>query len=172
LANSKKASKKKLPPKKQGKDTQFKPGNQFWKQRSKHGRDKLFASPELMWEAAEEYFEWMDRNPKQKTEAAKAGDRFGEHVKVPTERPYTLQSLCLYLNCNTAYFRQFKKTASADFSTVITRIEEIIYHQKFEGAAIGSFNANIIARDLGLKEKTENIHDLRLGMDAEEEYVD
>ena len=38
-------------------------GNQFWKIRSKHGRDKLFATPELMLEAAMEYFEWCDANP-------------------------------------------------------------------------------------------------------------
>ena len=42
-----------------------------------------------------------------------------------------------------------------DFSSVITRIEQTIYAQKFEGAAVGSFNANIIARDLGLKDKSE-----------------
>jgi hypothetical protein len=30
-----------------------------------------------------------------------------------------------------------------------------MYAQKFEGAASGAFNANIIARDLGLADKTE-----------------
>ncbi|MFC0183379.1 terminase small subunit [Pseudarcicella hirudinis] len=39
------------------------------------------------------------------------------------------------------------------FLEVITRIEEIVYVQKFEGAAVGAFNANIIARDLGLADK-------------------
>jgi hypothetical protein len=38
-------------------------GNQFWKLRSKHGRDTLFESPEKMWEAACEYFQWCDDNP-------------------------------------------------------------------------------------------------------------
>jgi hypothetical protein len=36
-------------------------GNEFWKLRSKHGRDKLFATPELFWQAALEYFQWNDR---------------------------------------------------------------------------------------------------------------
>ena len=31
--------------------------NQFWKLRSKHGRDTLFSSPELLWSAAYEYFD-------------------------------------------------------------------------------------------------------------------
>lgn len=38
---------------------------------------------------------------------------------------------------------------------VTTYVEEIIRTQKFEGAAVGAFNANIIARDLGLSDKKE-----------------
>lgn len=37
--------------------------NQFWKLRSKHGRDTLFSSPEFLWSAACEYFDWCDENP-------------------------------------------------------------------------------------------------------------
>ncbi|WP_347174524.1 hypothetical protein [Parabacteroides goldsteinii] len=37
--------------------------NQFWKLRSKHGRDILFSSPEFLWSAACEYFDWCDENP-------------------------------------------------------------------------------------------------------------
>lgn len=144
-------------------------GNQFWRLRSKHGRDKLFASPELLWDAACEYFEWCDKNPWEKNEAIKSGDLAGTVMKVPTERPYTLTGLCLYLDVTSTYFFDFKeglmdslnndKDADTqkikDFSNIITRIEETIYTQKFEGAAVGAFNANIIARDLGLAEKKE-----------------
>jgi hypothetical protein len=42
-----------------------------------------------------------------------------------------------------------------DFSEVIHAIEEIIRTQKFEGAAVGAFNANIIARDLGMVDKKD-----------------
>ncbi|MDM1294325.1 DNA packaging protein [Sphingobacterium sp. N143] len=134
-------------------------GNQFWKLRSKHGRDKLFGSSNLLWEAATEYFEWCDKNPWLKSEAIKSGDMAGTVMQVPTARPYTLQGLCLFLDCNAAYFRQFKQSLpenEKDFSTVITRIEEVIYNQKFEGATVGAFNANIIARDLGLTDKQEH----------------
>lgn len=34
-------------------------------------------------------------------------------------------------------------------------VETTIYTQKFEGAAVGAFNSNIIARDLGLADKKE-----------------
>lgn len=134
-------------------------GNQFWKLRSKHGRDKLFTSPEMLWKAACEYFQWCDENPWVKNEAVKSGDLAGTIMKVPTSRPYTLTALCLYLGCNTKYFSDFEaslKESEKDFSEVVTRIRETIYSQKFEGAAIGAFNANIIARDLGLSDKQEH----------------
>lgn len=137
-------------------------GNKFWQQRSKHGRDKLFATPELMWEAACGYFEWCDDNPWFKNEAIKSGDMAGTIVSVPTSRPYTIEGLCGYIDCNKVYFNHFENTLtnkkdikSIDFSKVITRIREVIYRQKFEGASIGAFNPSIIARDLGLTDKTD-----------------
>jgi len=131
-------------------------GNQFWKLRSKHGRDKLFASPKLLWEAACEYFNWVDGHPWYNVEGIKSGDAAGTLMKVPTARPYTLTALCLYLGCSENYFREFKRASKEEgFLTVIEQIEQTIYAQKFEGAAVGAFNSNIIARDLGLKDKTE-----------------
>lgn len=141
-------------------------GNQFWKLRSKHGRDKLFASPDLLWEAACEYFEWCENNPFYETKAmtVSAGMNAGSSIElheIPVKRPFTLHGLCLYLNCVTSYFRAFKSTIKEedkDFLTVIEQVEEVIYDQKFSGAASGFFNANIIARDLGLAEKSELKH--------------
>lgn len=156
-------------------------GNQFWKLRSSHGRDKLFETPELLWQAACEYFDWCDRNPLMEVEQAKGvakpvKDKKTGRLKwppnlieLPKMRPYTLHGLCLYLDCNTAYFRSFKSQERAqkeDFSTVIAKIEEIIYNQKFSGAAAGFLNANIIARDLGLQDKVATEHSGGLALEA------
>jgi len=134
-------------------------GNQFWKLRSKHGRDKLFETPELMWEAACEYFQWCEENPFYKSEAKVVSgyrnDGSVEIAELPQMRPFTIQGLCRYLNCNTKYFNDFKDAGHKDFSEVLTRIMDIIYEQKFSGAASGFFNANIIARDLGLADKKD-----------------
>lgn len=123
--------------------------NQFWKQRSKHGREKIFSSPKILWEACCEYFEATDARKWMRTEF---NGKDAVECKIPTETPYTLTGLCLFLDVNTKYFNQFDSKCSEDFSNVLTRVREIIYTQKFEGAAVGAFNANIIARDLGLKE--------------------
>jgi hypothetical protein len=145
-------------------------GNQFWKQRASHGREMLFQSPTLLWEAACEYFEWCVDNPIVDPRS------FGGKQKI--QRPFTMQGLCLYLNCNTAYFRQFKAALDEnekDYSTVITCIEETVYQQKFENAAIGVYNTNIIARDLGLIDKQDIKKDLNvngvfeIGFDDEED---
>lgn len=133
----------------------FPHGNQFWKQRAKHGRDKLFETPELLWEAACEYFEWCDNNPLIEIDF-KGKD--AQKVELPKMRPYTLHGLALYINASTSYWREFRKNKnlSSDFLSVINKVEEIIYNQKFSGAAAGFLNPNIIARDLGLVDKKEN----------------
>lgn len=134
-------------------------GNQFWKQRSKHGRDKLFESSTKLWNAACEYFAWCDDNPWMKVDF-KGKD--ADEVHIPTARPYSISGLCLYLNCNSAFFRQFKKSlkkTDKDFSTVISRIEDTIATQQFEGATVGAYNANIISRTLGLADNQNIKHD-------------
>lgn len=134
----------------------FEKGNQFWKLRSKHGRDKLFTTPELLWEAACEYFQWCDDNPLQEEKLFHYQGVISRDSS-DKMRAYTLVGLCLYLNCNQKYFCNFEDNNknSDDFSDIITRIRETIYKQKFEGAAADLLNANIIARDLGLSDKQE-----------------
>lgn len=140
--------------------------NQFWKLRAKHGRDKLFSSPDVLWEAACEYFEWCENNPLLEAEQAKGSakpvrnKKTGRYtfppnlVHIPKMRAFTWEGLELYLDVYS--LRDYKtKEEYKDFSQVITRIEHIIYNQKFTGAASGFLNPNIIARDLGLKEKSE-----------------
>jgi hypothetical protein len=131
--------------------------NQFWKLRNKHGRDKLFASPSLLWQAACEYFQWCEDNPLYETKGF-AFQGIVTKESFPKMRAMTLSQLCFYLNCSDSYFRAFKSTLQEkdkDFLTVINEIETIIYNQKFQGAAADLLNANIISRDLGLAEHNE-----------------
>lgn len=138
-------------------------GNDFWTKRTKHGRKSIFQKPEVFWKVALEYFAWCQKNPWIKKEAIKSGERAGQLIDIPTERPYTLAGLCIYMNVGTHYLDQFKKSKTAEkdegFSEIITRVEEIIRTQKFEGATVGAFNANIIARDLGLVDKKDHTTD-------------
>jgi hypothetical protein len=149
-------------------------GNQFWKSRSKHGRDKIFNDPQVLAEAANEYFKWCDEHPYLKPEQKKGntiipknfdGDinQLDNIVNIETMRPYTMQGLCLFLHVNTIYFFDFEKglknmedrNLAKDFSNIITCIRETITNQKLEGAMIGAFNPMIVSRIEGLKERTD-----------------
>lgn len=131
--------------------------NQFWKLRAKHGREKIFSDPEILWKCACEYFEATDKR-KWKRKDWVGKDAY--EVEREMDTPYTITGLCLYLGCSYEWWKLQRKREDEGFMPIITRIEEIIYTQKFEGAAVGVFNQNIIARDLGLvdkKELTENV---------------
>lgn len=128
-------------------------GNNFWTLRSKHGRDKEYETPEILWEEIARYFQWCDDNPWVKNEAVKSGDLAGQIISIPTARPYTIGGLCIYLGISQLTWKNYCKRE--DFVGVTTHAEEVIRTQKFEGAAVGAFNANIICRDLGLREKQD-----------------
>lgn len=141
-------------------------GNQFWKKRATHGRNRIFKTPNALWKAACEYFDWSDSTPLEKNEVVKSGDRTGDILVVPVGRPYSLKALCIFLHTNSGFWTQFKsgltesKTLThkqkEDFSSIISQIEEIIYTQKFEGAVVGVFNPSVISRELGLAEKVDS----------------
>tara|TARA_R110000822_G_scaffold18357_5_gene60714 strand:+ start:1021 stop:1470 length:450 start_codon:yes stop_codon:yes gene_type:complete len=131
----------------------------FWKSRSKHGRDKIFSTPEILWQAALEYFQWVEDNPLQKS-IVYQGMALGSEDLM---RAMTVKGLCIFLGVNSKYFNDFNasldltKKKDRDFSEVSILIREIIDTQKFEGASAGLLNSSIIARDLGLADKQESI---------------
>lgn len=132
--------------------------NEFWKFRSKHGRDRLFETADLLWEEACKYFQWTIDNPLYETKGF-AFQGFITKEEFPLMRAMTLDGLCFYLNCSRSWWHLFKGNLvpgfDDDFILVMEAIEKVVYRQKFEGAAAGLLNTNIIARDLGLTDKTE-----------------
>ena len=130
----------------------FLPGNQFWKARTNVGRPRLFASAEALWEACCEYFQWVEDNPLYEM---KAFSYQGEVVQEPVAkmRAMTVSGLCLFLDIDRSTWYDW--ASRDDYSNIVKRVEEVIRDQKFSGAAADLLNANIIARDLGLADKTE-----------------
>lgn len=129
---------------------------------SKRGRKRIFGSPNELWEAAKEYF---DETSSQYYEKNDFKGRDATEVKYKIQRPFLLSGLCLYLGVNVQYFNQFEASIkgrdddeSIEFSSVITRIRQIITSQKIEGALVGAYNHNLTARLEGLSEKKEVKH--------------
>jgi hypothetical protein len=127
-------------------------GNRFWEARSSHGRKPIFGSPEQLWEACTEYFTWVEENPLYEMKAFSFQGVVTQEA-LPKMRAMTLTGLCLFLDISEDTWRLYR--AREDFIEVTTRAEKIIYDQKFSGAAADLLNANIIARDLGLKEQQQ-----------------
>lgn len=124
-------------------------GNRFWEARSSHGRNPKFSSPDDLWTACTEYFEWVVDNPLfEMRPFAYQGDIKQEPVA--KMRAMTLTGLCLFLDISLNTWIDYK--GREDFIHVTTRVEGFIYDQKFSGAAAELLNANIIARDLGLRD--------------------
>jgi hypothetical protein len=125
-------------------------GNQFWKVRAKSGRDKIFKSPENLWEAAEEYFEWVNSTPLWETKVTQyQGVPIDMHT--PKMRAMTIDGLSLFLHISRSTWYEYAE--HKEFSDICGKIESVIKGQKFEGAAADMLNASIIARDLGLVDK-------------------
>lgn len=127
-------------------------GNRFWEARSSHGRKPIFPNPEALWNAACEYFHWNEENP---LIEGKICSYQGVNTieQLPKMRAMSTTALCIFLDIDFTTWKDYQ--SKEDFSQVTTRIEEIIYHQKFTGASADLLNANIIARDLGLREKAD-----------------
>lgn len=127
-------------------------GNEFWKARSKHGRDKIFETPEMLWEACCEYFQWTHDNPLLE-EKLFHFQGVVTRESVSKMRAMTISGLCIFLGISQKTWDVYAKRK--DFLGVTGQVKEIIKTQKFEGAAADMLNANIIARDLGLRDKQD-----------------
>ena len=130
-------------------------GNKFWEMRSTHGRNPIFKNPDDLWDACCQYFDYVHENPLLEDKAF-AFQGVVKHEPVAKMQAMTLRGLLLYLDITRPTWADYKEKEG--FSYVTTRAEDVIYHQKFTGAAADLLNANIIARDLGLQEKQHVDH--------------
>lgn len=142
-------------------------GNQLWKLRTKHGRNRLFSDALALYTEARRYFEWCDKNPRAKAEIVKSKLEWDD-IDVPLKRPYLMTGLGTYLFVSANYFPQVEReltdkldggiiTASeADLLGVIRWIRQTVFNEQLEGALTGQYNALIIARLNGMADTINN----------------
>ena len=129
----------------------FQPGNKLWELRAKDGKEPLY-KPDELWSRAIQYFEWISENPLMETQLFSYQGIVIEK-EVPKMRAMTFQGLELFLDIAHGTWVNYKN--KTDYLTITTRIEKVIYEQKFTGAAATLFHPNIIARDLGLRDNQD-----------------
>lgn len=124
----------------------------FWQRRKQVKNVGLLDNPDELVEAACQYFKWVTEHPLKESMlfhykgAVRAHDR-------NLLRPFTITGLCTFIGVDQTRYREWAKEDK--FKEAVAFINDVIYTQKFEGAAAGLLNANIISRDLGLAEKRE-----------------
>jgi hypothetical protein len=96
----------------------------------------------------------------------------GDSVNRRLERPLTWVGFECYLYdnkiiCNLSSYEANADNSYKDYLPIITRIKRFIEKDQFEGATAGIFNANIIARKLGLADKQDiklDVYDVKLNL--------
>lgn len=119
---------------------------------------KYIETPEKMWELFEAYVKKERENPMYKREYV---GKDGNPVDTPLEVPITFEGFECYLcdigviGSDLGKYCDKNNTSYADYLPIITRIRNNCFTHNYKGAAVGLFNANIVAKKLGLAAKIE-----------------
>lgn len=117
-------------------------------------------TPGMLWRLACAYFEAANADVIIKLDFIKSGPDAGRIIELPTRRPYSLTGFEMYveaygIRARLSDFFTNRDSRYPEFEAVCNRIRAIITQDKFDGAAVGIYNANLMIRDLGLAEKVE-----------------
>lgn len=119
------------------------------------GLKKAIETPEIFLSLFNEWKEWKLKQVITVQVPSKMGPMELEH-----KPPLTWAGFDAWLFENgylvdTEHYRANREGRYEDFVGVIRAINNIMFANKFEGAAVGAFKENIIARELGLSDKKD-----------------
>lgn len=124
------------------------------------GQPKKIESPEKMWSLFMDYKDHELANP------IKRRDYVGKDGRPEDTKMYcalTMEGFSCYL-CDLGIidsvddYVKNKNGLYDAYSPIITRIKNYIYNHNFKGAGVGLLKENLIARQLGIKDKQEIEH--------------
>ena len=119
----------------------------------KSGRPVKY-TPQTLLDKFLEYVAFQDHQPWFKKEVIKSNKTLKWKVaKISVTPPYLFGTFYVFAGITRTTFDEYRNDPK--FSAVTGLIEETMRSQKFEGAAVGVYHANIIAMELGLKQKIE-----------------
>jgi hypothetical protein len=128
----------------------------FWTTRLRPSGPFTSLSPEELRKQAIAYFNWCNANPLKEEKVFSTKDGI-ERVTIGRMRAFTIKGLCGHLGITDRTFENWKKRPEGDEVGDMARaISDIIYTQKFEGAAAEMLNPAFIARDIGLADKVDH----------------
>lgn len=121
------------------------------------GRPKKIESPEQLWLLFRQYRKFAKDNPYKKQDFV---GKDGDEIMRKLERPLTFVGFEVYLYermiiNDLGDYDKNKDDRYAAFAPIIRAIKAYIEQDQFEGATVGIYKENIIARKLGLADKQE-----------------
>ena len=134
----------------QGDDGRFLPNNQIWMRRKSNGAPYIFETDEQFREAVYAYLEWINDNPLYESKAFASG----LILRVPLARYPTMRGLALFIGVSHHNFDKWNKPGH-HLEEAMAWAHDAILQVKMEGGAAGFFNQLIVARDVGLTERSE-----------------
>lgn len=136
------------------------------------GRPLKFKSVEELEEKIEGYFKWADSNPIEKIHPSQLVDSdklnpltkkpIREPLKYNIQRPYTIEGLCVHLDCDRNTLLNYSKKENKDFFRTIARAKSKILQQKMELGLTQSASERITEFDLTNNFKYTTKHELDL----------
>lgn len=123
-------------------------GNEYYLLAKNFVKPKKY-QPKHLWNKAIEYFEWNMKHPLSEEKVFGTGKR----MNVKKLRAMTIIGFCNFASIDTTTFENYEKDES--YFRICNRIRKFIYQQKLEGSAADLLNPSIIAREIGLADKTE-----------------
>lgn len=135
------------------------------------GLSKNISTPQELWKLFCDYVEHEKESPLYRRDYV---GKEGEEKDTPLQVPITFEGFECYL-WDKGVIGNLKDYASnrderyTDFVPIITRIRQNCFVQNFKGASVGLFNANLIARKLGLVESTKNENNTTFTVEIKED---
>jgi hypothetical protein len=128
----------------------------------------IFQSPVQILDGFKEYAQWVENNPlsrpEQNRQPAKRRIR-GEEVDDPdtivnvlVPRPMSIWSFAIFIGVTRdCLYKYSRDQGYEDYHETMNFIFDMIKNQQYEQAAIGNYKENIVARAIGLSDKTEQV---------------
>lgn len=117
-------------------------------------------TPEMLKNLAILYFEDAANDYIVKRDYIRSGERAGEIVEIKVQRPFSQAGLEMFIEAHgikprISDYRKNRDGKYPEFAEVTAWIDSIIAQDKYDGAAVGNYNAQLIIRDLGLADKVD-----------------
>jgi hypothetical protein len=124
---------------------------------AERGQPKVFKSPEELWGKFTAYKQWCKDNPRLKEDYV---GKDAVRVMRQLQRPLSWIGFECWLfdngiACSLSHYEANTNNGYEEFLPIIRTIKHQIETDQFDGAVVGQYNQNIIARKLGLIDKRE-----------------